>query len=81
MGELGLWSRREAERWITSGWVASTIWNYPERFARAKDLVLRGLSEGKLKPVIARTFALDQIVQAHRFLESNEQMGKIVVIP
>jgi NADPH:quinone reductase-like Zn-dependent oxidoreductase len=63
------------------GWVASTIWNYPERFARAKELILRGLSEGHLKPVIARTFKLDEIVAAHRFLESNAQMGKIVVIP
>jgi NADPH:quinone reductase-like Zn-dependent oxidoreductase len=61
------------------GWVASTIWNHPERFARAKELVLRGLVEGKLKPVIARTFGLDQIVEAHRYLESNEQTGKIVV--
>ncbi len=63
------------------GWVASTIWNHPERFARAKELILRGLSEGHLKPVIARTFKLDEIVEAHRFLESNAQMGKIVVIP
>jgi len=63
------------------GWVASTIWNYPERFARARTLVLRGLAEGRLKPVIARTFRLEQIVEAHRFLESNQQMGKIVVIP
>jgi NADPH:quinone reductase-like Zn-dependent oxidoreductase len=63
------------------GWVASTIWNHPERFARATELVLRGLAEGKLKPVIARVFGLDQIVEAHRFLESNEQMGKIVVTP
>jgi len=63
------------------GWVASTIWNYPERFARAKDLILRGLAEGHLKPVIAKTFRLDQIVEAHRYLESNQQMGKIVVVP
>ena len=35
------------------GWVASTIWNHPERFARAKELILRGLAEGQLKPVIA----------------------------
>jgi NADPH:quinone reductase-like Zn-dependent oxidoreductase len=31
--------------------------------------------------VIARTFKLDEIVEAHRYLESNQQMGKIVVIP
>jgi len=63
------------------GWVASTIWNHPERFARAKERVLRGLAEGQLKPVIARTFKLHEIVEAHRYLESNQQMGKIVVIP
>ena len=32
-----------------------------------------------MQPVIARTFALDQIVEAHRFLESNQQIGKVVV--
>ncbi len=26
-----------------------------------------------------RTFAFDQIVEAHRYLESNEQFGKVVV--
>ena len=63
------------------GWVASTIWNHPERFARNQLLILRGLADGKLKPVIAKTFRLDQIVEAHRYLESNQQMGKIVVTP
>jgi len=63
------------------GWVASTIWNHPERFARARELILRGLREGHLKPVIARTFRLAEIIEAHRFLESNQQMGKIVVTP
>jgi len=63
------------------GWVASTIWNYPERFARVKERVLRGLAEGRLKTVIARTFRLEQVVEAHRFLESNQQIGKIVVTP
>ncbi|HEX7416709.1 MAG TPA: zinc-dependent alcohol dehydrogenase family protein [Steroidobacteraceae bacterium] len=61
------------------GWVASAIWNKPERFARAKDLILRGLSDGRLKPVIAKTFPLSEIVAAHRYLESNQQLGKIVV--
>jgi NADPH:quinone reductase-like Zn-dependent oxidoreductase len=63
------------------GWVASTIWNHPERFARAKELILRGLADGHLKPVIARTFRLDEIVEAHRYLEANQQVGKIVVTP
>jgi NADPH:quinone reductase len=61
------------------GWVASAIWNKPERYARAQSLILRGLADGHLKPVIAKTFPLEQIVDAHRYLESNQQLGKIVV--
>jgi NADPH:quinone reductase-like Zn-dependent oxidoreductase len=61
------------------GWVASEIWNKPDRFAKYKDLILSGLATGKLKPVIAKTFPLAQIVEAHRYLEANQQLGKIVV--
>ena len=61
------------------GWLASEIWNNPERFARYHELILQGLAEGHLKPVITRTFPLAEIVEAHRFLESNQQVGKIVV--
>jgi len=61
------------------GWVASEIWNKPDRFARYRDMILQGLAEGHLKPVIAKTFPLTEIVEAHRYLESNQQLGKIVV--
>jgi NADPH:quinone reductase-like Zn-dependent oxidoreductase len=61
------------------GWVAASLWNKPERFERAKDLILRGLADGHLKPIVAKTFPLSQIADAHRFLESNQQIGKIVV--
>ena len=61
------------------GWVASEIWNKPDRFAKYKELILSGLASGKLKPVIAKTFPLAQIVEAHRYLEANQQMGKVVV--
>jgi NADPH:quinone reductase-like Zn-dependent oxidoreductase len=61
------------------GWVASAIWNNAERFARAKSLILRGLADGHLKPVIAKTFPLRDIAEAHHYLESNQQVGKVVV--
>ncbi len=31
------------------------------------------------KPIIDRTFPLDAIADAHRYMESNRQLGKIVV--
>ena len=61
------------------GWVASQIWNRPERFARGRDLILQGLASGRLRPVVARTFTLGDIAAAHRYLESNQQVGKVVV--
>jgi NADPH:quinone reductase len=38
-----------------------------------------GLADGRLRPVIDRTFALSEIVEAYRHLLGNEQIGKIVV--
>ncbi|TGQ34660.1 zinc-dependent alcohol dehydrogenase family protein [Mesorhizobium sp. M00.F.Ca.ET.216.01.1.1] len=61
------------------GYLVHEITGDPARLEAAKAFILDGLVSGSLKPVIARTFAFDQIVEAHRFLESNEQFGKIVV--
>ena len=52
----------------------------PERMEQAKRFVYEGLEAGDLKPIVARTFPLDEIVAAHRYMESNEQIGKIVVL-
>jgi NADPH:quinone reductase-like Zn-dependent oxidoreductase len=52
----------------------------PNKLERLKKFIVDGLTSGKLKPIVAKTFhGLDQIVEAHRYLESNEQVGKIVV--
>lgn len=51
----------------------------PARLGEAKRFVVDGLASGDLKPVIAKTFELDEIVEATRFMESNAQVGKIVV--
>ena len=45
----------------------------------AVEYVVKGLASGALKPVIDRTFKFDDIVEVHRYLESSEQFGKIVV--
>ena len=51
----------------------------PQKLELAKKFIVNGLESGAFKPEIAKTFPLDQIVEAHRYLESNQQIGKIVV--
>jgi NADPH:quinone reductase-like Zn-dependent oxidoreductase len=58
--------------WQTSG--------DPERLKTAVAYIGGGFDEGKLKPVIDRAFPFDEIVEAHRYLETNGQFGKIVAI-
>ena len=58
--------------WVTSG--------DPEKLKAAVAYIRRGFDEGKLRPVVDRTFPFDQIVEAHRYLETNGQFGKIVAV-
>jgi NADPH:quinone reductase-like Zn-dependent oxidoreductase len=61
------------------GYLVHEITGDPVRLASAKAFVLGGLESGALKPIIAKTFRFEEIVAAHRYLESNQQFGKIVV--
>ncbi|MEZ2332057.1 zinc-dependent alcohol dehydrogenase family protein [Mesorhizobium sp. RCC_202] len=61
------------------GYLVHEITGDPARLEAAKTFILAGLASGALKPLIARIFPFDEIVEAHRFLESGEQFGKIVV--
>lgn len=46
---------------------------------KVTQFVVDNLASGAPKPVIAKTFPLEQIAEAHRYLESNQQFGKIIV--
>ncbi len=61
------------------GYTLFEIVKQPESLVRGKDYIYRGLESGALKPIIDRTFPLADIVEAHRYMKSNQQKGKIVV--
>ena len=53
----------------------------PARRARAVDAVTRHLEQRDFAPIVDAYFPLDAIQDAHRRLESNRQIGKVVVTP
>ena len=61
------------------GYLVHEITGDPARLAAAKAFILDGLNDGSLKPIIARTFPFEEIAEAQRYLEANEQFGKVVV--
>jgi len=50
-----------------------------ERRNAAIEFVLDGLRRGVLTPVVDRVFPLAEITEAHRYMESSAQVGKIVL--
>jgi NADPH:quinone reductase-like Zn-dependent oxidoreductase len=61
------------------GYTLFEIAGDPTKLEKAKQYIDNGLASGALKPVLDRSFPLEQIVEAHRYMESNQQNGKIIV--
>ena len=56
-----------------------TIFTNSDSRERGKSYVWKRVIEGAFRPVIDKVFRLEQIVEAHRYMESNQQVGKIVL--
>jgi NADPH:quinone reductase-like Zn-dependent oxidoreductase len=66
--------------WLTvQGYSLMGITTSPDKLPAAKRYVYDRLQEGRFHPKISKTFPFAQIVEAYRYLESNAQVGKIVV--
>lgn len=56
------------------------LWGESRRLRPTIDLLLSELAAGRLTPVVARTFPLDRVADAHRFIQSRSNIGKVVLI-
>ncbi len=59
-----------------------TLWEitrHPDLLEVAKEYVYDRLADGRFVPKIAKTFPFEQVVEAYKYLESNEQVGKVVI--
>ena len=67
-------------KWLTiRGYTLMEITSVPENLAVAKKYVYDRLQDGRLRPRLAKTFSFSQTVDAYKYLESNAQVGKIVI--
>ena len=51
----------------------------PEHLETMKKYIYDHIADGSFKPKIAKTFPFAQTVEAYRYLESNQQVGKVVI--
>ncbi|CAN5691734.1 zinc-dependent alcohol dehydrogenase family protein [soil metagenome] len=61
------------------GYTLFEVVTVPAIFSVAKKYIFDHLTDGSFKPRIDKSFAFDEIAEAYRYMESNAQIGKIVV--
>ncbi|MDN3593491.1 zinc-dependent alcohol dehydrogenase family protein [Zunongwangia endophytica] len=67
------------KRLTIQGYILMDITTNPEKLKPAKKFIFEALEKGKLKPTIDNTFDFEDIKKAHEYMESNQQLGKIIV--
>lgn len=73
-------SLRHCRRVLASGGACVSVDGGRPKLRR-EDLVLLGelATKGEIRPVIDRTYALDDIVEAHRYVDKGHKRGNVVV--
>lgn len=61
------------------GYSLTEITRNPEKLPAAKKYVYDRLADGRFHPKVARAFPFAQTVEAYKYLESNAQVGKVVI--
>jgi NADPH:quinone reductase-like Zn-dependent oxidoreductase len=55
------------------------LWDERKQLQPLMELILTELRAERLKPVVARTFPFDRAADAHRFIQSRANIGKVVL--
>lgn len=58
---------------------AGHLWDARDQLAPIMQTLLHEFESGRLKPVIARTFPLAGVAEAHQYLQSRQNIGKVVL--
>jgi NADPH:quinone reductase-like Zn-dependent oxidoreductase len=55
------------------------LWDERRQLSPLMELLMSELRAERLKPVVARTFPLEHAADAHRFIQSRQNIGKVVL--
>jgi NADPH:quinone reductase-like Zn-dependent oxidoreductase len=55
------------------------LWSESARLRAAADVLMTGFAAGHLRPVVAKTFLLERAADAHRYIQSRANIGKVVL--
>jgi len=55
------------------------LWEERRQLQPLMELIMSELSAGRLVPVVARTFPLERVADAHRFIQARSNIGKVVL--
>jgi synaptic vesicle membrane protein VAT-1 len=55
------------------------LWEQGRQLRAAMESILLEVSAGRLRPVVAHTFPLERAGEAHRYLQSRANIGKVVL--
>ncbi len=55
------------------------LWDERDLFVRAAAQLMDEVTAGHIRPVIARSFPLEQAADAHRFIQERRNIGKVVL--
>ena len=69
---LAVWTRRFGDKRV--------VFQIPPRWAKGDVIFLKGLVEsGEYRPVIDRTYPLEDVVEAARYVETEQKTGNVVL--
>jgi NADPH:quinone reductase-like Zn-dependent oxidoreductase len=55
------------------------LWDESRQIGSLMAMLMGELSAGRLNPVVARTFPLERAADAHRFIQSRSNIGKVIL--
>ena len=55
------------------------LWDQRDQLGGVMNQILADVTAGRLVPIVARTFPLDQAADAHRFVHARQNVGKVVL--